>query len=153
MTALKTNERLLYEILNDAWPKQWVSEYTGIEAKGIYKSEGKFKDKEYTRRFRFDCANPSQKIAIEIEGGIWLGNKGGHTNGIGYDKNMLKYNLATIEGWKILRYSPDTLKKRPYVIIRDIRMLCGASLNDEGQSILCFDDVSVGKTAVQVKIS
>ena len=57
------NERLLSEILNKAYPGQWTGEYKGIEG----------------RKFRFDCANPKQKIAIEIEGGIWLGRKGGHT--------------------------------------------------------------------------
>lgn len=138
MSALKTNERLLYEILNDAWPKQWICEHNGIEG----------------RKFRFDCANPTQKIAIEIEGGIWLGSKGGHTNGIGYDRNMEKYNLATIEGWRILRYSPDTLRKRPYQIIRDIRTLCGASLNEAGQTILCFDSVKQpGIIQVQQRIA
>jgi hypothetical protein len=136
MAGLKTNERLLYEILNDAWPNQWVNEFQGITG----------------RKFRFDCANPFLKIAIEIEGGIWLGAKGGHTNGIGYSNNILKYNLATIEGWRILRYTPETLKKRPYVIIRDIRTMCGASLNDAGQAILCFDDVSTGVIQVQRKL-
>lgn len=135
MTGLKTNERLLYEVLNSAWPKQWVNEFQGIPG----------------RKFRFDCANPSLKVAIEIEGGIWI--SGSHNRPVRYQLDMEKYNLATIEGWKILRYSPETLKKTPYKIIRDIRMLCGASLNDAGQTLLCLDAVKQPGISMQVKIS
>lgn len=136
MTAIKTNERLLYEVLNEAWPKQWVQEHKGLEG----------------RKFRFDCACPDKKIAIEIEGGIWLGSKGGHTSGIGYDKNMEKYNLAVLEGWKVLRYSPETLKKRSYQIIQDVRTLCGASLNDAKQTVLCLDSVKSPYLTMQRKL-
>jgi very-short-patch-repair endonuclease len=101
------NEALLLGLLNDAFPRQWKSEYKGIEG----------------RKFRFDAANPSAQIAVEIEGAIWMGNKGGHTTGIGYTKDMEKYNLATLEGWRILRYSPAILKKTPEKIIEDVRKL------------------------------
>jgi len=115
------NERYLFEILNEAYPKQWVSEHTGIKG----------------RKFRFDAANPTLKIAIEVEGGIWLGKTGGHTSGIGYQQNMEKYNLAVMEGWKVLRYSPQTMKKTPWKIIADVRKLCGVSV-DPNQKDLDF---------------
>jgi len=127
------NERLLYEILNDAYPGQWISEHKGIEG----------------RKFRFDCANPSLKIAIEIEGGLWMNGK--HNRPLGYIQNMEKYNLAVLEGWKILRYASETLNKTPYKIIRDIRTLCGAS-NETSQTLLCFDDASTGMMQVQRKL-
>lgn len=101
------NERLLYEILNESYPGQWVSEHMGIP----------------DRKYRFDCADPSHKIAIEIEGGIWLGK--GHTGGLHYTQDMEKYNLATIEGWKLLRYSPAQLKKHPEQIVLDVMELTG----------------------------
>lgn len=103
------NERLLHEILNEAYPGQWVSEHMGIE----------------NRKFSFDAANLTNKICIEIEGGIWLGSKGGHTSGIGYESNLEKYNLAVLNGWKLLRYSPSTLKKHPEQIILDVMTLVG----------------------------
>lgn len=59
-----------------------------------------------TRRFRFDYALPEYKIAIEIEGGVWI--KGRHTRGAGYQRDLIKYNLATTLGWRVLRYTPDT---------------------------------------------
>lgn len=112
------NERLLHEILNEAYPGQWKIEHKGIEAMGLNK-----RGKEYKRRFSFDCANPILKIFIEIEGGIWLGK--GHTGGVHYTQDMEKYNLATIEGWKMLRYSPDQLKKHPEQIILDVMKITG----------------------------
>ncbi len=124
------NERLLFEILNDAYPGQWVREHKGIQE----------------RRFRFDCANPEMKIAIEIEGGIWM-PKGAHNTGMAMSKDMEKYNLAVLEGWKVLRYSPETLKKRPWQIIKDVRLLCGA--NTKGQTLLCLDDVQTGAIQIQ----
>jgi len=129
-----TNERLLFELLNEVYPKKWEMEAKGING----------------RKFRFDCANVSEKIAIEIEGGIWLGARGGHTNGIGYSNNMEKYNLAVLEGWKVLRYSPETLKKTPWKIIKDVRILCGGS--PVGQKLLCFDDASTGIMQMQTKL-
>jgi len=59
------------------------------------------------RRWRFDFAYTGQKIAVEIEGGIW--NGGRHTRGSGYEKDLEKYNRATIEGWKVLRYTGRTM--------------------------------------------
>ena len=59
------------------------------------------------RKFRFDFAILDKKIAIEIEGGVWSGGR--HTRGAGYSKDMEKYNLATLNGWRLLRYTPDQL--------------------------------------------
>lgn len=55
------------------------------------------------RRWRFDIAFVKEKIALEIEGGIWKGKFGGHTSGKGYTNNCEKYNEATVAGWKVLR--------------------------------------------------
>lgn len=55
------------------------------------------------RKWRFDFAFVEEKIALEIEGGIWKGSVGGHTSGTGYTKDCEKYNTATVMGWKILR--------------------------------------------------
>ncbi len=56
------------------------------------------------RRWRFDYAWLSSKIAVEIEGGIWI--KGRHSRGVGYSKDMEKYNEATRMGWKVFRFTP-----------------------------------------------
>lgn len=66
--------------------------------------------KEYafhpTRRWRFDYAIPQYKIAIEVEGGVWI--SGRHINPKGFLGDMEKYNEATRLGWRLIRCTPDT---------------------------------------------
>ena len=57
------------------------------------------------RKFRFDWALPDLMVAIEYEG--IFSEKSGHTSLTGYKKDVVKYNLATKLGWKILRYTAD----------------------------------------------
>ncbi|MDX3913736.1 MAG: hypothetical protein QHC79_09370 [Pseudosphingobacterium sp.] len=59
------------------------------------------------RRWRFDYAIPSHKIAIEVEGGVWT--NGRHTKGKGYIRDMEKYNRANALGWRLIRVVPDEL--------------------------------------------
>jgi very-short-patch-repair endonuclease len=61
------------------------------------------------RRFRFDIALPDHKIAIEFEGGVFTGGR--HTRGTGYVNDSKKYNLATMHGWKLLRYTTEITKE------------------------------------------
>jgi very-short-patch-repair endonuclease len=61
-----------------------------------------------SRKFRFDFAIPDKKIAIEYEG-IYGGFRSRHTSVQGYSKDTEKYNLATISGWRILRYTASTV--------------------------------------------
>jgi hypothetical protein len=55
------------------------------------------------RKFRFDWAIPELMIGIEYEG--LMSEKSGHTTISGYTKDCEKYNLATKNGWKVLRYT------------------------------------------------
>lgn len=63
--------------------------------------------KEYrfdaVRRFKFDFAIVDKKIAIEYEG--IMSNKARHTTVTGFTNDCEKYNLATCQGWRILRYT------------------------------------------------
>ena len=68
----------------------------GIE----FETEYRFHD---VRRFKFDWAIPAKKIAIEYEG--INSAKSRHTNIVGYSKDCVKYNLASGEGWTVLRYT------------------------------------------------
>ena len=56
------------------------------------------------RKWRFDYAIINLKIAIEVEGGVWV--NGRHTRGAGFLKDMEKYNTATSMGWHIIRTIP-----------------------------------------------
>ncbi len=63
------------------------------------------------RRWKFDFAYPDHKIAIECEGGIWV--KGAHTRGAHFNSDCEKYNSAIILGWRILRYTTNTIDMIP----------------------------------------
>ncbi|MDR0864977.1 MAG: hypothetical protein LBO74_08605 [Candidatus Symbiothrix sp.] len=69
--------------------------------------------KEYifhpTRKWRFDYAIPTHKIALEVEGGVWT--KGRHTSPKGFLGDIEKYNAGTLLGWRIFRVTPDELYK------------------------------------------
>jgi very-short-patch-repair endonuclease len=59
------------------------------------------------RRWRFDFAFVDQKVALEVEGGVWTGGR--HTRGAGFLKDMEKYNTAAMLGWRIVRCVPADL--------------------------------------------
>lgn len=55
------------------------------------------------RKFRFDFAIPSMKLGLEYEG--ILSEQSRHNNVVGYTNDCNKYNLAIIDGWRVLRYT------------------------------------------------
>lgn len=66
-----------------------------------------------TRKWRFDFAWPGDKLAVEVEGGIWLpamGKKGRHNTGAGIEADMEKYNAAALMGWRLIRVSPGHIR-------------------------------------------
>lgn len=74
------------------------------------------------RRWRFDYAFPEQKVAIEINGGIW--KAGRHNRGQGYINDLEKLNNAAALGWLVLQFTPqqqftsdaiDLIKKTLYM--------------------------------------
>lgn len=64
------------------------------------------------RKFRFDFAYPEAKVAIEIEG---QGPKGlgRHQRPEGFERDLEKYNLAVVLGWRILRFTPSMIRRDP----------------------------------------
>lgn len=70
----------------------------------VYTDKG---GRERARGWRFDFAWLQHRLALEVEGGIWIG--GGHNRGRGFSKDILKYNTATQLGWRILRCVPKNL--------------------------------------------
>ncbi len=59
------------------------------------------------RKWRFDYAWPSDMLALEVEGGAWVGGR--HTRGAGFINDLEKYNTALVMGWRVLRVTPDQL--------------------------------------------
>jgi hypothetical protein len=77
------------------------------------------------RKFKFDYAFIEQKIAVEIEGGIFpfvdkrgaYHKHGAHGSISGILRDMEKYNLAAVLGWRILRYQPGKIN---YLQIQEV---------------------------------
>ena len=56
------------------------------------------------RRWRVDYAWPEHRLAVEIEGGAWIGGR--HTRGSGFVRDIEKYNSLAVMGWSLLRFTP-----------------------------------------------
>jgi hypothetical protein len=69
----------------------------------------------HTRKWRFDFAFVEKKLAVEIEGGIYI--SGRHTRCTGFMKDLEKYNAAALLGWRLLRYTPQHVN---FYEIRDL---------------------------------
>ena len=82
-----------------------------------YKTEYQFTDK---RKFRFDWYIPSLSLGIEYDG--LISEKSRHTTINGFSEDCIKLNLATILGYKVLRYTALNYKKC-YTDIEKIKSL------------------------------
>jgi hypothetical protein len=78
----------------------------GLQASGLPRPIPEFRFAR-PRKWAFDFAFPEQKVAVEVEGGIWT--RGRHTRGAGYLADMEKYNRANHLGWRLYRTTPDGL--------------------------------------------
>lgn len=96
-----------------------------IEMECLLKSEGLLFEQEYKfhpeRKWRFDFAFPEEKIAIEVEGGLF--SQGRHTRGRGYIGDMQKYNAAVCLGWRVLRYGTGQINGNVLTDLLQIRSL------------------------------
>lgn len=59
------------------------------------------------RRWRFDFAWPDSKVAIEVQGGLFV--MGRHTRGAALRKEHEKLNAAAAKHWGILYLEPQNL--------------------------------------------
>lgn len=63
-----------------------------------------------TRKWRFDFAWPDIKLAVEIQGGIWLGGRGAHTSAKGVARDSEKLLEAVMLGWRVIPATPSMVK-------------------------------------------
>jgi len=60
------------------------------------------------RKFRFDFAWPSCKMAVEIDGGTATGGR--HVRPQGYEKDCEKLALAILDGWVVFKFTSKQVK-------------------------------------------
>lgn len=58
-----------------------------------------------TRKWRFDWAFRAPKLAVEVDGGVFV--QGRHSRGAGVKKDIEKYAEAMLLGWRVLRVLPE----------------------------------------------
>jgi very-short-patch-repair endonuclease len=71
------------------------------------------------RRWRFDIAWPAERIALEIDGGIYSGGR--HTRGAGFEGDCRKMNAAVSSGWRVFRVTPTMLANEWTEVVRVLR--------------------------------
>jgi hypothetical protein len=59
------------------------------------------------REWRFDYAWPECKLALEVDGGSWIGGRHNSPKGSAGDRS--KFNYAAALGWRHLHFTPDEL--------------------------------------------
>ena len=77
------------------------------------------------RRWRFDAAYPSRKIAVELDGGVYAGGR--HVRGAGFEKDCEKINEAQVLGWNVYRFTTRQMHAGAMLDVLD-RALIGAKI-------------------------
>jgi len=83
-----------------------------------YQREHRFHPK---RRWRFDFAWLTEKVAIEVQGGVFV--RGRHSRGRNQAQDMDKFNEALRLGWKVLQFSTVHINEQPIQTLETIRDL------------------------------
>ena len=110
-------ERFFAFHLSGSGYENFVQEYrfaaiaTGGTGKGVRKRLNAHRLKDW----RFDFADIENKIAIEIEGGIWVGGR--HVTGAGFRADAEKYNNAQVMGWTVLRFTDLEVKSGQAILM------------------------------------
>lgn len=101
----KAEEMLALHLRAEGIPVEREYRFGAIAAGGAGKGLRDRLAKSGLRDWRFDFAFPGNRLAVEIEGGAWVGGR--HTRGAGFAEDLRKYDAAMRLGWTIYRCSPE----------------------------------------------
>ena len=62
------------------------------------------------RRFQADFWLPALRLVVEVDGGEWLGKRGGHTSGKGYRDDRERDMLAAMQHIETVRFAGAQIK-------------------------------------------
>jgi len=68
-----------------------------------------------TRRFRADYCIKNKFIVIEVNGGQFTGGRH-NRGGKGYENDLTKGNIASLNGWVYLQYTYQMLKRDEHIL-------------------------------------
>ncbi len=68
-----------------------------------------------TRQWKFDFAWVEYKVALESDGGAWVGGR--HVTGTGYAEDIEKRNAANLLGWHVYHVLSTNLCKGDTVVL------------------------------------
>jgi len=74
-----------------------------------------------SRMWRFDFAWPVYRVAVEIDGGMFVGH--GHQRGRQFTGDCEKMRQATLMGWRVLKYTTVDLGENMTMMIEEIEAL------------------------------
>ncbi len=63
------------------------------------------------RGFEFDFVWEKEKVALELEGGVWRRGGGAHSHPTNILRDIEKSNLAALAGYRLLRFTTDQHKR------------------------------------------
>jgi len=78
-----------------------------IKVAGLPPPEREFRF-DSKRRWRLDFAWPEQRMAVEVDGGMWI--RGAHNRPLRIAADHEKRNHLTLAGWRVLVFTGDQVK-------------------------------------------
>ena len=79
------------------------------------------------RKWRWDLAWPSKRLAVEVQGGIWT--RGKHGRGSGILNDMDKLNAAQLAGWRVLQFAVNHIDSGEAVALIEKAILSNQSID------------------------
>lgn len=64
---------------------------------------------EFGKKWRWDFADTTNKVLIEVQGGLWI-PKGAHNTGTAMMRDHDKQNAAALNGWVVFQFNDRTIK-------------------------------------------
>ena len=71
------------------------------------------------RRWRLDVAWPDERVALEIQGGLYTGGR--HVRGAALEREHEKLNQAAAMGWRVLFTAPRQLSTHWPAVVQAVR--------------------------------